>query len=54
METRITLTIIDKKNLSLLAREINWMETNIWHPNLQIFHLSLLAREINWMETCFY
>ncbi len=37
---------------SLLAREINWMETK---PLLARYYLappgSLLAREINWMET---
>ena len=38
---------------SLLAREINWMETILLRFCLQTFELfSLLAREINWMETC--
>ena len=38
---------------SLLAREINWMETGICRHILYSFYKpnSLLAREINWMET---
>ena len=37
---------------SLLAREINWMETQISSESLLTSKiLSLLAREINWMET---
>jgi|SanBayMetagenome_1026888.scaffolds.fasta_scaffold14767_2 hypothetical protein len=40
--------------ISLLAREINWLETvHSWKVNVVfLFHLnSLLAREINWLET---
>ena len=40
-------------SFSLLAREINWLET--WHlinfPLLFWMFTSLLAREINWLET---
>ena len=36
---------------SLLAREINWMETVLSLPPKYRQFLSLLAREINWMET---
>jgi hypothetical protein len=39
---------------SLLAREINWLETGQWiSPEFAITaaNFSLLAREINWLET---
>ncbi len=37
---------------SLLAREINWMETSLQKYTLvELQDYSLLAREINWMET---
>ncbi len=36
---------------SLLAREINWMETIIRERMGKEIYYSLLAREINWMET---
>ncbi len=37
---------------SLLAREINWMETERFPSNHSLnSFISLLAREINWMET---
>ena len=36
---------------SLLAREINWMETKTNFPRFVAILFSLLAREINWMET---
>ena len=36
---------------SLLAREINWMETYHGLDLLESYLTSLLAREINWMET---
>ncbi len=36
---------------SLLAREINWMETLRIETLTGILTVSLLAREINWMET---
>jgi hypothetical protein len=36
---------------SLLAREINWLETVIHSYKLSSEARSLLAREINWLET---
>ncbi len=38
-------------DFSLLAREINWMETMLVIFRLKYPIISLLAREINWMET---
>ncbi len=38
---------------SLLAREINWMETGVHPKTIYTAVFSLLAREINWMETSF-
>ena len=40
-----------KWRCSLLAREINWMETTEYSTANGRIDLSLLAREINWMET---
>jgi len=40
-----------QSTLSLLARDINWMET-WWQPHIfRVWDRSLLARDINWMET---
>ena len=36
---------------SLLAREINWLETQIGADAAVVGVNSLLAREINWLET---
>ena len=36
---------------SLLAREINWLETASVIVYLVLMPFSLLAREINWLET---
>jgi hypothetical protein len=37
--------------LSLLAREINWLETGEIKALRESRGTSLLAREINWLET---
>ena len=39
------------RNYSLLAREINWLETLEKQKQLEKQKDSLLAREINWLET---
>ncbi len=36
---------------SLLAREINWLETRDRFQYISLNITSLLAREINWLET---
>ncbi len=52
METSYRLEVKSNLSNSLLAREINWMETLFQSfSDVALLINSLLAREINWMET---
>ena len=51
METFTDKEIAEIYDVSLLAREINWMETRFSNTRKNAVAYSLLAREINWMET---
>ena len=48
----VTMSVLDIA-FSLLAREINWLETFFIEQELSktLWEISLLAREINWLET---